>query len=71
MDPVSALLDAAAGHRDRLTADLAAFMVAHHVRDIGELNREASRELLTILLAQAGLDAEIKVLRQVIRRLSP
>ena len=71
MDPVSGLLDAAAGRRDRLEADRAAFMAEHGSRDISGLSREEVRELFAILLAQARLDAETRVLRQVIRRLSP
>jgi hypothetical protein len=71
MDPVSALLDAAAGRRDRLEADRAAFMAEHGSRDISGLSREEVRELFFILLAQAGLDAEIKVLRRLSRRLLP
>jgi hypothetical protein len=63
MTAVAALLDAAARRRDRLTADLAAFMAEHGSQDISGLSREEVRELFSILLAQAGLNAEIKVLR--------
>ena len=71
MDPVLALLDAAAGRRDQLEANRAAFMAEHGSRDISGLSREEVRELFAILLAQARLDAETQVLRQVIRRFSP
>ncbi len=71
LDPVLALLDAAAGRRDRLEADRAAFMTERGSRDISGLSREEVRELFAILLARARLDAETRVLRQVIRRLSP
>jgi hypothetical protein len=46
-------------------------LAEHGSRDISGLSREEVRELFAILLAQARLDAETRVLRQVIRRLSP
>ena len=46
-------------------------MAEHGSRDISGLSREEVRELFFILLAQAGLDAEIKVLRRLSRRLLP
>jgi hypothetical protein len=69
MTPVAALLDAAAARRDRLEADLAAFMAAHGSRD--GLSREESLELFSILLRRAGLNAEMQVLANLIGRLSP
>jgi hypothetical protein len=69
MTPIAALLDAVAARHDRLEADLAAFMAEHGSRD--GLSREASLELFSILLARAGLDAEMQVLANLSRRLSP
>jgi hypothetical protein len=71
MQALSLLLDAAAKRRQQHQASYVAFMAAHDVRDIGELSREESRDLFAILLMQAGLDAEMRVLRKLIRRLSP
>ena len=71
MIAVAALLDAAARRRDQLTADLATFTAEHDSRDIRGLSREECRELFSILLGQVALDAEMRVLRKLIRRLSP
>jgi hypothetical protein len=51
-------------------ADYATFMAEHGSRDIGNLSREKSRELFSILLAQARLDAELRALRRLIGRMS-
>jgi hypothetical protein len=69
MSGPAALLDAAARRRDRHMADYAAF-IAEHGRDIGGLSHAEVCELFAILLAQAGLDAEMRVLRTLIERLS-
>jgi hypothetical protein len=70
MAAVAALLDAAARRHDQLTADRAALMAEHGARDSADLSREEARELFSILLAAAGLDAEMQVLENLIRRLS-
>ena len=71
MTAVAALLDAAARRHEESRERYAAFMAEHGSRDISGLSREEVRELFFILLAQAGLDAEIKVLRRLSRRLLP
>ena len=70
MAAVAALLDAAARRHEENRERCAAFMAEHGSRDTSGLSREESRELFAILLAQAGLDAEMRVLRNVIERLS-
>jgi hypothetical protein len=70
MNPLATLLSDAERRRDRHIADYTAF-IAEHGRDIGDLSREKSLELFAILLAQTALDAEIKVLTKLSRRLSP
>jgi hypothetical protein len=52
-----------------MKADYAAF-IAEHGRDIGDLSREEARELFSILLMQAGLDAEMRFLKNLVGRLS-
>ncbi len=70
MDPLAELLDAVARRRDRHMADYEAFVAAHGSRDIGGLDHEEARELFAILLAAAGLDAEMRVVERLSRRLS-
>jgi hypothetical protein len=66
---LATLLSDAERRRDRHKADYAAF-IAEHGRDIGDLSREEARELFSILLMQAGLDAEMRVLKNLVGRLS-
>ena len=58
-----------ARRRNRLAADLEAFMSAHGSRHIRDLNPEESRELFTILLANSRLDCELRTLDKVVARL--
>jgi hypothetical protein len=71
MTAVAALLDAAARRHEENRERYAAFMAEHGSRDISGLSREEARELFSILLAATGLDAEMRVLRKLIARLSP
>jgi len=48
----------------------AAFVAERGSRDVSGLSGEEARELFSILLTQAGLDAEMQVLQNVIERLS-
>jgi hypothetical protein len=71
MDPLATLLSDAEQRRARHMARYVAFMAEHSSQDIGDLSREESFELFSILLAAAGLDAELRVLRNLIGRFSP
>jgi hypothetical protein len=70
MDPLALLMDDAERRRDRHQADYAAFMAEHGAQDIGELTREETRELFSICLMGARLDAEMAALRRLLGRVS-
>jgi hypothetical protein len=70
MEPLSLLLDAVARQHEQHKASFAAFMAAHGAQDIGDLSREESRKLFAILLAQARLDAEMRVLKKLVGGMS-
>ena len=70
MEPIKCLLDAVARQREQHREAYAAFMVAHGAQDIGELTREETRELFSICLMGARLDAEMAALRRLLGRVS-
>jgi hypothetical protein len=69
MEPLCALLDAAARrHEANQARCAAAFVAAHGAQDIGELSREETRELFAICIMGSRLDAEMRALKRLIRR---
>ena len=70
MDPLALLMDDAERRRDRHQSDYAAFVAEHGGQDIGELTREETRELFSICLMGARLDAEMAALRRLLGRVS-
>jgi hypothetical protein len=67
MEPLSPLLDDLVRRRDENEARYAAFKEAHGAQNIGDLSRDETRELFSILLAVHRLAFEWTILARLVR----